>query len=159
MSLLSVDISKVNRLSLREVKLPTPELRVEPTPILTERPPTNEEIIYSKIVATNPLVEVLVNRLNLVSTTTGERINKVELKEDIKSEVAPEINKPKLIALAQTLISGEEIYSKEDIIERIKEATHVSRERAEIGFNLILQAGAIELTLGGRYYLKSSTPF
>ena len=83
-----------------------------------------------------------------------------EIKEDIKPEVkAPEINKPKLIALTQTLISGEESYSKEDIIERIKEATQVSRERAEIGFNLILQAGAIELTLGGRYYLIGSTPF
>ena len=64
-----------------------------------------------------------------------------------------------LIALAQRVIEGENSYSREDIIERIKEATNVNQERAEKGFNLILQAGAIEPTLGDRYYLTSSTPF
>ncbi len=113
MSLLSTDITKVKRLSLREVKLPAPKLRVEPiTPILVERPPTDEEI-----------------------------------------------DTPKLIALAQRVIEGENIYSKEEVIAKIKEATNVSYERAERGFNLILQAGAIEPTPGGRYYLTGSTPF
>ena len=85
MSLLSTDIAKVKRLSLREVKLPTTERKVEPiTPILVERPPTDEEIAYSKLVAINPLMEELVERLDLVSITTGERIKKVELREDIK---------------------------------------------------------------------------
>lgn len=128
MSLLNVDIAKVKRLSLREVKLPTTE------------------------------------RLDLVSITTGERIKKVELREDIKPHPEPEIkaqeiDKPKLIALAQRVIEGENNYSREDIIERIKEATNVNQERAERGFNLILQAGAIEPTLGDRYYLTGSTPF
>ena len=60
MSLLSTDITKVKRLSLREVKLPAPELRVEPiTPILVERPPSDEEIAYNKLVAINPLIEEL----------------------------------------------------------------------------------------------------
>lgn len=165
MSLLSTDIAKVKRLSLREVKLPTTERRVEPiTPILVERPPTDEEIAYSKLVAINPLIEELVERLDLVSITTGERIRKVELREDIKphpeTEIkAQEIDKPKLIALAQRVIKGENSYSKEEVIERIKEATNVNQERAEINFNIILQAGAIELTFGDRYYLKGSTPF
>jgi len=165
MSLLSTDITKVKRLSLREVKLPAPELRVEPiTPILVERPPTDEEIAYSKLIAINPLIEELVERLDLVSITTGERIKKVELREDIKPHPEPEIkaqeiDKPKLIALAQRVIEGENSYSKEEIITRIKEATKVSQERAERGFNLILQAGAIEPTQGDRYYLTGSTPF
>ena len=165
MSLLSTDITKVKRLSLREVKLPAPELRVEPiTPILVERPPSDEEIAYSKIVAINPLIEELVERLDLVSIKTGERIKKVELREDIKPHPEPEIkaqeiDKPKLIALAQRVIEGENSYSREDIIERIKEATNVNRERAERGFNLILQAGAIEYIQGDRYYLTGSTPF
>jgi hypothetical protein len=78
MSLLSTDITKVKRLSLREVKLPAPEIRVEPiTPILVERPPTAEEIAYSNLVAINPLLEELVERLDLVSIKTGERIIKV----------------------------------------------------------------------------------
>jgi len=167
MSLLNVDIAKVKRLSLREVKLPTTERRVEPiTPILVEKPPTDEEIAYtySRLVAINPLLEELVERLDLVSITTGERIRKVELREDIKPHPEPEIkakeiDKPKLIALAQRVIEGENSYSREEIIERIKEVTNVSQERAERGFNLILQAGAIEPTLGDRYYLTGSTPF
>lgn len=82
MSLLSIDITKVKRLSLREVKLPTTERKVEPiTPILVERPPTDEEIAYSKLVAINPLIEELVERLDLVSITTGERIKKIDLLE------------------------------------------------------------------------------
>ena len=167
MSLLSTDITKVKRLSLKEVKLPAPELRdIEPTPpIKVERPPTDEEIAYSKLVAINPLLEELVERLDLISITTGERIRKVELREDIKPHPEPEIkaqeiDKPKLIALAQRVIEGENNYSREEIVTRIKEATNVSQERAERGFNLILQAGAIEQTINPElYYLTGSTPF
>ena len=165
MSLLSIDITKVKRLSLSQVKLPAPKIKVEPiTPILVERPPSDEEIAYSKLVAINPLIEELVERLQLVSINTGKRIKKVELREDIKPHPEPEIktqeiDKPKLIALAQRVIEGENSYSKEDIIARIKEATNVGQERAERGFTLILQAGAIEPILGDRYYLTGSTPF
>ena len=81
MSLLSIDITKVKRISLLEVKLPITERRVEPiTPIFVERPSTNEEIAYSKLLAINPLLGELVERLELFSSTTGERIKKVELK-------------------------------------------------------------------------------
>ncbi len=165
MSLLSTDIAKVKRLSLREIKLPPTERRVEAiTPILVERPPTDEEITYSKLVAINPLLEELVDSLDLVSITTGERINKVELREEYKPHPEPEvkaqeIDKPKLIALAQRVIEVENSYTKEELIERIKEATNVNQERAEVGFNLILQIGAIEPTLGDKYYLTGSTPF
>ena len=143
MSLLSTDITKVKRLSLREVKL---------------KPPTDEEIAYSKLIAINPLIEELVDRFNLVSNTTGERINKIELREDIK-QPQQNIDKPKLIALAQRVIEGGNNYSKAEIVARIKEATNVNQERAERGFNLILQAGAIEPTQGDSYYLTDSTPF
>ena len=164
MSLLSTDITKVKRLSLQEVKLPTIERRVEPiTPILVEKPPTNEEIVYSKLVAINPLLEKLVDSLDLVSIKTGERIKKVDI-EAIKPHPEPEvkaqeIDKPKLIALAHRVIEGDSSYSKEDIIVKIEKATNVNQERAERGFNLILQAGAIQLTPGGMYYLTGSIPF
>lgn len=102
MSLLSTDITKLKRLSLREVKLTAPELRVE----------------------------------------------------------TQDVDKYKLIALAQRVIKGEDSYSKEEIIAGIKEATNVSLERAERGFNLILQAGAIGQTINTElYYLGGSTPF
>lgn len=162
MSLLSIDIAKLKRLPLKEVKLPAPELRVAPA-ILVERPQTDEDIAYSKLVAINPLIEELVERLHLVSEKTGERIRKVELREEVlppKSKVkAQEIDKPKLIALAQKLIEGDNSYTRPEIIDRIKKVTQVSQERAERGFNLLLEAGAIEPTLGDRYYLTGSTPF
>ena len=76
MSLLSIDITKVKRLSLREAKLPAPERRVEPvTPIQVERTPTEEERTYSKLVAINPVLIELVERLDLVSIKTGERLH------------------------------------------------------------------------------------
>lgn len=164
MNLLSTNITKRKRLSLREVKLPAPKVKVEPTlNILINRPPTDEEIAYSKLVAINPLIEELVERLDLVSITTGKRIKKVELREDIKPQPetkAQEIDRPKLIALAKRVIEEENSYSKEEIIERIKQATNVSKERAERGFNLMLQAEAIEaIPSGERYYLTGSTPF
>jgi hypothetical protein len=44
MSLKNTDISKVKRLSLKEVKLPAPELKAEATKV--DRPPTAEEIAF-----------------------------------------------------------------------------------------------------------------
>jgi hypothetical protein len=88
MSLLSIDIFKVKRLSLKEIKLPAPEIKVETiTPLLVERPPTEEDITYSKLVAINPLLEELVKSLDLVSIKTGERINKVSLVNRINKEI------------------------------------------------------------------------
>lgn len=164
MSLLSTDIKKLKRLSLREVRLPAPERRVEPT-ISAERPPTQEEIAYSSLLAINPLLEDFVERLDLVSCTTGERIRKVVLphpEPEPEPDEEPElkqIDRPKLIALAQRIIEGGNNYTQEEIVERMVEATNVSRERAERGFILLLQAGAIEATQGERYYLTGSTPF
>ena len=138
MSLLSTDITKVKRLSLKEIKLPAPELRVELiTPILVERPPSNEEIAYSKLVAINPLIEELVERLKLVSTKTGERIKKLDL-----SSLA------------------ERSYSKEVLIEWIKEEAKIDIARAERGFIFMLENRMIQPTINPElYYLTGSTPF
>jgi hypothetical protein len=161
MSLRSIDIAKVKRLSIREVKLQG--VREVEAPIQVEKPPTEEETAYSKLVAINPLIEELVERLDLVSIKTGGRIRKIEVMEDYSSEPeikAQEVDSPKLIALAGKIIKGENSYSKEDIIARIKEATNVSRGRAERGFLLMLQEGAIAQTINPElYYLGSSTPF
>jgi hypothetical protein len=155
MSLLSIDITRVKRLSLRDIKLPPSERRVDPiTPILVERP---EEIVYSKLVAINPLVEDLVERLSLVSITTGQRIKKVKLREDIIPY--PEPQDIDIIALVNRIIEGENNYTQEEIKERIKKATNVNQDRADIVFNLFLQAGQIKKALENTYYLTGSTPF
>jgi len=162
MSLLSVDITKVKRLSLRDAKLPAPELRVKATPFIqVDKYPTDEEIIYNRLALINPAIEKLVERLNLVSINTGKRINKIELSDNIKPhpEPAPKPLQINIIDLAERVINRENNYSKDEIIARIKDITNVSQERAERDFNLILQAKAVETILGERYYLKDSTPF
>ena len=66
MSLLSIDITKVGRLSLREVKLPTTERRVDPTLIQVERPLTAKETFYNKLITTYPLFKELVVTFDLI---------------------------------------------------------------------------------------------
>jgi len=146
MSLLSENIAKVKRLPLREVKLPAPESQ-EPGKAITR-----EEITYSRLLAKYPLLESLVETLDLVSLQTGERIRRVEVKDE-------PVDSSRLIALAIKILEPENSYSQEEVITRLQEATKVSQERAERGFNLMLRIGAIEPTGGERYYLPGSTPF
>lgn len=138
MGLLSIDITKGKRLSLRDVKLPTPEPRVEPVTLnKIEIPPTAEEIAYSRIVAINPLVEELVKGLDLVSCKTGQIIEKIDLKQ-----------------------LEERSYSKETLVNWIVREANVTRERAEKGFIYMLDEAMIQETIDPElYYLTGSTPF
>lgn len=159
MGLLSTDIKKVKRLSLKEVKLPTKERIAEPTtPIKVERPPLDEEIAYSKIVASYPLTETLVESLDLVSPTTKKRIRKVEMLEDNKPSSELE-DKATLKDFAQDIVGERGNYTKQEIVRRIKLATNSNQDKAEESFNLLLKFNLITPTLGRTYYLTSSTPF
>jgi hypothetical protein len=144
MGLLTTDIRKERRLSIKDVKLPAPEIK----PIKVEAPSTAEERMYSKIVEKYPLFLEAVELLDLVSPVTGTRVKIVDTKPSRET----------LIALAKRLIKGEAIHSKEEIIEAIKTGSKVSQERAEKGFSLMLEAGAFE-PIGDSYYLTGSTPF
>ena len=144
MGLLTTDIRKERRLSLKDVKLPAPEIK----PIKVETPSTAEERMYSKIVEKYPLFLEAVELLDLVSPVTGTRVKIVDTKPSRET----------LIALAKRLIKGEAMHSKEEIIEAIKTGSKISQERAEKGFSLMLEAGAFE-PIGDSYYLTGSTPF
>lgn len=167
MGLLSINISKVKKLSLKEVKLCVLEIGQEGyiKPIQAEKPPTDEEIAFSNIVALNPLILDLVARLNLVSCKTGEPIRKIEVKEEYNFHLEPAIkvqtgDNNKLLSLALKIIKGEFSYTKEDIVTRLKEVTNVNQERAERGFTVMLQTGIIEQTINLElYFLGGSTPF
>lgn len=146
MSLLSTDITKVKKLSLKGVSLPSSERKVEPKKV--EMPPTAEEIAFSKMVEKYPILLEAVELLDLVSPVTGMRVRIVDIKPP----------KEALITLANKLIKGEDTHSKEEIIEAIQKGSRISKERAERGFNLMLEAGAFQ-TIGDNYYLTGSTPF
>lgn len=157
MSLLSTDIRKVGRLSLKDIELPAPESRVlKPTTKTkdVEDPLTGEELDYTQIVIEYPLIKELVDRLELVSVKTKRPLRVAP--QDKKEPV----NTIKLIALAERLLKGETTYSKEEIITRLQEGTKVDRDRAEVGFTKMLDSGVIDGIIGGeRYYLSTSTPF
>ena len=174
MSLLNVDITKKRRLSLKEVKLPEPERRVDPPPIQVDRAPTAEEITYSKFIAISPAIENLVESLDLISSTTLERIRKIELSElnitsiqplktatvdKVKEEPKEPAKSNKIGDIALRIITPINNLSKEEIITRLMEETKVNRERAERGFTLMVESGVIQGTNVGTYYLSGSTPF
>lgn len=163
MSLLSTDITKVKKLSLRGVNLPTPERKVKRVTRIVEKPPTDEERAYSILVETNPLLQELVDRFKLVAPKRVKvdlpqlEIEKIEKPQLLVKE--PIVVDSKIVALAIEILEPEDCYKEEDIIDRIIEATKVNRERANKGFNLMVEDKAIEVILGGWYILKGSTPF
>jgi hypothetical protein len=138
MSLLSIDITKSNRLSFKEVTLSPPEEAPEEVQTISiAEPPKIEDIAYTRLVAINPLIEELVETLDLVSYKTGERIKKLDLKE-----------------------LAEKSYSKETLINWIMKEYKVNRLRAEKGFIYMLEERIIEETIDpDLYYLTGSTPF
>ena len=156
MSLLSADIPKVKRLPLLGAKLPAPEER--PVELITAPlRPSDEEARYNALLDNNPSLEALVEALDLVSCKTGERIRRIAVPKDHKPQAG---DSSRLIALAGEILQGETGYLEEDLIALIAERTGVGRERAGKGFNLMLQAGAIEeADSQGLYYLSGSTPF
>lgn len=175
MSLLNIDITKKRRLSFKDVKLPDQEPRVETTtPTQVDRPPTAEEITFTKFTAINPAIDRLVEKLDLVSTVTGERIKKIDLskvdttpQEPLKTatggKVQEEPKEPKksqqIGDIASRIIAPVSNLDKETLIVKLQEETNVNRDRAEAGFNLMLSSGVITETNVGTYYLSSSTPF
>ena len=175
MSLLNVDLTKKRRLSLKEVKLPEQEPRVETTtPIQVDRAPTAEEITYSKFIAISPAIENLVESLDLISSTTLERIRKIELSElnitsiqplktatvdKVKEEPKEPAKSNKIGDIAKRIIAKNSSLDKEALIAGIMDETKVNRERAEAGFNLMLSSGVVTETNVGTYYLTGSTPF
>jgi hypothetical protein len=147
MSLLSTDITKVKRLSLREIKLPTSERRRETY--------TDEDIHYSSLVDSNPLIELLVDKLQLVNTSTGEPLKKVQLPRKLQgfnAEVKAEV-----VALLKRHLYKDLLYKKAEIVISLAHYSKVDINRAEEAFNLILETGALEATVDNNYYLTGST--
>jgi len=153
LSLKDIDLKKVKRPSFKGIRLPDPKPR--PPVIYGELPTWEEEDYseiqraYSKLLNKNPVIGDLVEALDLVSPITGERL-----------KVAPEAKEPpQLKDIAREIMEERNNYSKEEIITRLKAKTGGDEQRAEKGFNLLLGAGTIERTSGGRYCLTGSTPF
>jgi len=68
MGLLSTDISKVKKLSLKDAKLPAPKERELQSfkAIQVLKPITPEEAFYNKLITTYPLFKELVDTFDLI---------------------------------------------------------------------------------------------
>lgn len=66
----------------------------------------------------------------------------------------------RIVDLAQKLFLPERMYTDTEIVEKIQTAAKLDRRRAEKGFYLMAELGAIEETLNPTlFYLGGSTPF
>jgi len=136
MSLPSANIPRVKKLSFTPI---VKEIALEPiySPIEAARPPTMESIAFSNLVAINPLILSLVERLGLVSTSTDKKIETIDLSK-----------------------LKERSYTREILVEWIREEARVNETRAEKGFIFMLDKKMILPTINPElYYLSGSTPF
>ena len=164
MSLLYVDITKRRRPLIKTPDLPT--VKKDFTPLKEVEKPTEEELIYSILVAINPLIGELVERLDLVEENTKQRLKIFELGDEITLPPG-EPNIESLSLLAERIIKGEDSYSREVIVNKIlhypapqSKPHRIAKDRAERCFTQMLEAGVIEQTLNpDLYYLGGSTPF
>jgi len=170
MGLSSVNIKNLKKLSLKGVTLPTPDQ----SRMAVKELVNSEDIIYSKLLRKNPIIESLVEKLDLVSTKTGEPFKKtsIEVSESIPVkkdnrpiEKAPinrndGIKHQKLLSLAKEIIPESESFSEGKIINGIQEKTNVDEQRAKNGFNLMKDFKVINEVPGkDLFYLTGSTPF
>jgi hypothetical protein len=68
MSLLSINTNQLNKLSLKEIKLPAPKERELITfiAIQVKKPLTAEETFYNRLITTYPLFKELVDIFDLI---------------------------------------------------------------------------------------------
>ncbi len=175
MGSLSVNISKVKRIPPGGLRITPqgnrePELPKRAKILPPELPFTDQEQTFTRMLKKEPLLERLVNIFDLATSETGERPRMVRGEEyTTGEEIAPqEPPQPQvkgrpgrtLREIALSILEPENSYTREEIVDRIRESTGVSQERAENGFNKILEAGELEEVPDlGIYYLRGSVPF
>lgn len=147
------------RTSLPSVRKLSPLRRapLSPTPPLEEiLKPTEEELIYSQLVETYPALEGLVETLDLVSTTTGEKLRRVPYTQT--PPIVEPLTEDLLEEIAYKLIGTENNRTQEDIVTSVNTITGGRFGTPQEVLEALLKTKKIE-KLGSIYYLSDSTPF
>jgi hypothetical protein len=167
MSLKSIDITKVKRLSLKDVKLPAQE--VIDTPIQVERPPTDAEIAFNKTALNNPVLKAIAERLDLNAMRVGKLLNKGKnhTKKDAVEGLIEKTGGYQDIQAGSIAYSPGKTFTyynmltgKEDIIKDTEFIPQITlraeikgaRAKAERIFNKMLDKGTIKETGIKNYY-------
>jgi len=159
MSLRSVDITKVKRLSLREVKIPSPKdtpsaLYVEISYPLQKHLPepegflSLEEILLSSAAQENEAIIDLISSLGLVLLSTGQppRIRPVTPPQETPSTSQPEIR-------AEDILTEPRFYAEAEILVKLGDCLGGDEKAAKIEFMRLLDSGGIsqDTTLGSYF--------
>lgn len=123
---------------------------------------TDEDIAYSTLIESYPSLESLMNRFDLCSVKTGDRFIKTENRVAVKPQHTATIGRDYsvIMILAAQILSPEEVYTKDEIIEAIKRETKVSKKEAAMKFDLMVDVGVIAGgSLGEPYSFHDSMPF
>jgi hypothetical protein len=148
---LNTEILNKTKLSLSGARVEfTPIQKVESKPIKPHQ--SKEEEALSRMIAKNPHLLTLVKTFDLIPVKAGI------YEDEVKTKQPKQTDKDKLMSLASEILDKETSYSSEDIINLINNKTNVGKERAERGFNLMVNNNILEEG-SNRYYLQGSTPF
>lgn len=118
MSLLSTDITKIKRLSLKEVKLPAQEIKAQPLQV--EKPLTEIEIAFNKTALNYPIFKALAETLDLKVVRVRKLLKeersytKIEAIEEIREKIGGGlISKQKAEATFKKMLDKETIKETE----------------------------------------------
>ena len=136
-----------------------PELPKRAKILPPELPFTDQEQTFTRMLKKEPLLERLVNNLDLVTEETGEQPRRTDTEAPAPgSDPQAELRNTKpgrtLREIALTILDPLASYTREEVIERIQRGTGVNQERAENGFNLMIGAGEVEEVPGQDIYYQ-----
>lgn len=163
-----------SKFTLQRAKLPqVAREQREPTPAPTAEEYTQEDYVYTRMLEANPILGELVQGLDLILPSTGERPKRVLTwgqEEPQKSTFTPQpvgkpqqrvkrLKKENIEEFTARILEGYNSYSREEIMERIKQDAGVDDARAFKGFIKMRKERVIYKTQFHTYYLGNSTPF
>jgi hypothetical protein len=123
---------------------------------------SDEDIVFNAVLKSHPILERFVDSFDLCSVHTGDRFLKTEQRVTAKFRRKDRTNGDYTMSmiLAYQILSTEEVYTKDDIINLIIKETKVSKKEAARKFKLMDDTGVlIGGSLGELYSFRASTPF
>jgi hypothetical protein len=146
-------VTDIRQLRKKRAIIPAESLSPAP-PVPFLLPETNRDspdaVSLARLIGMNPALSLLIETLDLELT---------------RAELPP--GHARLWDLAGQALTGGATYTRLEAIDRIRIKTNVSQERAEKGFDLMIESRAIEPTVDALtytthtdlFYLGGSTPF
>lgn len=123
---------------------------------------TDEDVAYGTLFESHPILESFVSKFDLVCVQTGERFSGTATKA-VNTHQWPTVTGgyyTELVLLAYHILSPDEDYSKNDIIEAIRKETNLCKREAAKRFKMMVDSGVLTPgSLVGSHCMLDSTMF